>query len=88
MWGVERGTCCEELLKPLGLISHGGTSIEGGMCYTIYSIDKSKNIKFNVLFDEIKNIKEIYSKINPEYLRIYRKEKLKKINKKCQNLKK
>jgi hypothetical protein len=89
VWGVEgNNRCREDLLKPLGLISYGGTSIEGGMCYTIYSIDKSKNIKFNVLFNQIENIKEIYSKIDSEYLRIYRKEKLKKINNKCQNLKK
>ena len=71
VWGVEGGTCCEELLKLLGLVSYGGTSMNGKMCYTIYSIDKSKNIKFHVLFDEIKNIKNIYHK----YIKDIRKEK-------------
>ena len=77
MWGVEGNrTCCEEILKPLGLVSYGGTSIDGKMCYTIYSIDKSKNIKFNVLIDEIKNVKNIYYK----YIRDTRKQKLEKIS--------
>jgi hypothetical protein len=46
------------------------------MCYNIYSLDKSKNIKFNVLCSEIKNIKNIYHK----YIRDMRREKLEKIS--------
>lgn len=77
IWGVESGSCYEELLKPLGLISYGGLSINNEMFYRILNRDKTKQkISFDVNVKDIKNIKSIYSK----YIKDIRKHKINRIN--------
>lgn len=75
IWGVDGGDSYEEILKPLGLRTSGGSSNpkNGKLTYRIYNID---NGKFFCELDMDK-IKDIYNYF-PEY---QRKDKIKKIRK-------
>ena len=78
IWGVENGTCAEELLSPLGLVSYGGGTLNNKMSYIIYSKLKNNKFKYEIEFDKLKDNIEEVKKAYQLYLR---KEKILKIKK-------
>lgn len=71
IWGIDGGNIKEEILSPLGLVCHGGiSSSEDGMIYRVYR----KTGEFYKDFTQ-----EEFDKIDKNYIRNERKEKLKKI---------
>jgi hypothetical protein len=72
IWGIDSGTINEEKLSKLGLVCTGGRSSEkNGMTYMVYR----KSGEFYKEFT-----KEEFDKIDENYIRKERKQKLKKIN--------
>lgn len=78
MWGVDSGSCAENLLSPLGLISYGGGTLNSKMSYIIHSKSKNNNFRYEIECDKLENNIKNVEKIYKIYLR---KEKLEKLSK-------
>lgn len=71
IWGVDGGNTQEEILKPLGLYSNGGSSRNGKMTYFIYKISDGKFF-YEIECDKIKDIYKLFKEFQ-------RKDKILKI---------
>ena len=78
VWGVDSGSIDDKILKPLGLVCHGGGSFKNNeLSYHVTNINSNKNkIDIYLTKKEFNNIENYMKKYNKEI----RLKKLKKLN--------